>query len=163
MKRNISKKMNREEVIASMASKLAEGSVVNAKKKFHHKILLINLAVILLSGTMVLIVTISISKKPLHQNHNDSFLQVTHVMQSPLQKLKKAFQDEVIGADEYALHMAYLLVKYDSIPENFKTPSPKIMSKEVYAELDRIWGSISLRMRQKITFELLPQFRSKIQ
>ena len=69
----------------------------------------------------------------------------------------------MIGADEYALYMAYLLVKYDSIPENFKTPSPKIMSKEVYAELDRIWGSISLRMRQKITFELLPQFRSKIQ
>ena len=138
MKRNISKKMNREEVIASMASKLAEGSVVNAKKKFHHKILLINLAVILLSGTMVLIVTISISKNlctRIIMTLSAGYL----CNAEPFTEIKKAFQDEVIGADEYALHMAYLLVKYDSIPENFKTPSPKIMSKEVYAELDRIW------------------------
>lgn len=163
MKRSISKKMNREEVIASMTGKLAEGSVVNAKKNFRRKILLINLTVILLSGALVLIVSISMSKKNLPYKQNTSFLQATSVMQSPLHKLKNAFQDDVIGADEYALYMAYLLVRYDSIPENFRTPRPKIISEEVYTELNRIWGRISLRMRQRISIELLPQFRPKMQ
>lgn len=162
MKRSISRKMNREQVIASMANKLADGSAVNAKKKFHRKILLINMSVILLSGTMVLFVSISMSKKSLQHKQNNSFLQTASVMQNPLQKLKSAFQRGVIGADEYALYMAYLLVRYDSVPENFRTPRPKIISEEVYAEIDRIWGRISLRMRQRITSELLPQFRSKV-
>ncbi len=155
--------MSREEVIASMAGKLAEGSVVSAKRKSRQKILLINLTVILLSGTMVLVVSISMSKKPLYNKQDYSFFQTASVMQNPLQKLRNEFQKEIIGADDYALYMAYLLVRYDSIPENFKTPRPKIISDEVYAELDRIWEHISLRMRQRITTELLPQFRPKMQ
>lgn len=163
VKRSISRKMSREEVIASMADKLAEGSAVKAKKKFHRKIHLINLVVILLSGTMVLLVSISMPKKPLQQKQSRSFLQTASAMQNPLLKLKSAFQNGAIMTDEYALYMAYLLVRYDSVPEKFRTPRPKIIREEVYAELDRIWGRISLRMRQKITDELLPQLRSKVQ
>lgn len=162
MKRSISRKMSREEVIASMANKLAEGSVVKEKNTFRRKILLINLAVIFLSGMMVLFVSHSISKKTLQQKQNSSLLPTTNIMQDPLLKLKHAFEDEAIGADEYALYMAYLLVRYDSVPANFRTLRPKVISEEVYAELDRMWERVSLRMRQKINTELLPQFRPKV-
>ncbi len=163
MERSISRKMSRKEVIASMANKLADGSVEGTKKKFHRKILIINLSVISLFGTMVFFVSTSISKKSSQQELHNDFLQTASVTQSPLEKLKSAFQDGAIGADEYALYMTYLLVRYDSVPQNFKTPRPMINSEELYAELNKVWGRVSLRMRQRISEELLPQFRSRAQ
>ncbi len=156
MRCSLSRKMSREEVIASMANKLAERSLVN-KKKHHRKILLINFAVILLSGIML----ISMSKKTLQQKQSNSFLLTTNVRQETLLKIKNAFESGEIEADEYALYMAYLLVRYDSVPEKFQTLRPKVISEEVYTELNSIWERVSLRMRQKITNELLPHFRFK--
>jgi hypothetical protein len=158
MKRSLSRKMSREEVIASMANKLAERSIVN-KKKYHRKFLLVNFVVILLSGIMLLL--ISMSKKTIQQKQSNSFLLTINVIQKPLHRIKNAFENGEIEADEYALYMAYLLVRYDSVPEKFQTLRPKVKSEEVYSELNSIWERVSLRMRQKITSELLPHFRFK--
>lgn len=158
MKRSISRKMSREEVIASMANKLADGSVVNTKRKVRRRIIIINLAVILSFGTLVF--SVSFSKKSHQQRQSNSYLQTASMVQSPLLKLKTAFQDGTIGADEYALYLTYLLVKYDSVPEIFQTPRPHINATEINAELDKTWNRLSMGIRKKIR-ELLPQFRSQ--
>lgn len=156
MKRSISRKMSREEVIASMANKLAVGSVVNTKRKVRRRIIIINIVVILIFGTLVL--SFSFSKKSHKQQQSHSYLKTASMVQSPLLKLKTAFQSGTIGADEYALYLAYLLVKYDSVPEIFQTPRPHINGNEINAELDKVWNYLSMGRRNKIK-ELLPQFK----
>lgn len=158
MKRSISSKMSRNEVIASMANKLADGTGTGVKPKSRKKILIVNLAVIIIFGSLVF--SVSFSKKPPEPVKKISYIEAAKVLHSPLVKLKTAFREGTIGADEYGLYMTYLLVSYDSVPENYRTTKPMIDGNEINAELEKIWGELSMRMRQKITREL-PQFRVK--
>ncbi len=93
MERSISRKMSREEVVASMANKLADGSVEGTKKKYHRKILIINLSVILFFGTMVFFV--SITKKTPHQELQKDFFTDCQRNAKSFGEIKKRISERV--------------------------------------------------------------------
>lgn len=154
MKRNIFRNMSREEVVASMANKLAEGTVLTSNKKKTHSKRIFVVVGIISGGIICLLLLFAVLGKSQNKETDTSYLKNISVAQSPHFKLKTAFNEGKIGVNEYALYLDYLLVKYDSVPGQYKTPRPFIDSKEVDVEIRKIWGRLSIRTRSRIIQDL---------
>jgi hypothetical protein len=157
--------MSREEVVASMASKLAVGDggpkVYKSKKKLSSKnIYILISAVVFLSGMTWLYMSQNDPPKESQVRglNNASFI----YKQNPLTKLKAAFHEDKISADYFALYLKDVLVRYDSIPNEFKVSRPVVKQNDVYRELSGVWTQLSPVVRSTITTEL-PQFRIREQ
>lgn len=153
--------MTRDQVIASMAKKLADtnGSPKNQKKRWG-KAFIINGVIF---GLLILITGLVFSfKSPRASVKNIKTTHGTLSPDSPLSKLSTAYNHRHIDHDQYALYLKDLLVRYDSLPQEFKTERPIIKEIQVHNELLNIWTSVSLDVRSTIIKEL-PKFAEKTQ
>lgn len=151
--------MSRDEVVASMANKLADGAIVanNSTKKNRHKKVMIKCYIAV--GVLILLITIALRNKSPQEETGSTYLKSATVLQSPFLKMKTAFNEGTISVDEYALYLNYLLVKYDSVPEQYRTPRPIVQEKQIVEELKKIWSKINLSTRKKIERDI-PQLTS---
>lgn len=159
MKKNISIVMTRDQVVASMAKKLADtnGSSKNQKKRWE-KAFIINGVII---GLLILITGSVFSfKSPRTFIKNIKTTQGALTSDSPLSRLSTAYNQRHINHDQFALYLKDLLVRYDSLPQDFKTERPIIKEVQVHDELLNVWPSVSLDARLIILKEL-PKFAEK--
>lgn len=159
MKKSIVKGMDREQVVATMAKKLAaKGStdfVVQKKKKLR-LIYLFSALIAAVLITVILIICRSKSETPAY----NGILTSTHV-QSPLVKLRDSLANGKINIDQYGIFLKELLVNYDSLPPAYKTSHPVIKDTEVYNAFAEVWPRLSIGTRARIT-KALPEIQSKI-
>jgi hypothetical protein len=159
MKKSIVKGMGRDQVVATMARKLAEKSstdfAVHKKSKNRHvyiyaaAVTVVLVIAIIITGRSKLQIPLSASNVSSIQNEN------------PLLKLSDALADGEITVDQYGIYLKELLVNYDSLPQAYKTSHPAIKDTEVYSAFAKVWPRLSIGVRTRITKEL-PVIQSKI-
>jgi hypothetical protein len=81
---------------------------------------------------------------------------------SPLMRLTEALKDESVTVDQYAMFLSDLLVRYDSIPERFKTDRPVILNEEVYRSLMGVWMQLNYQTKNKLA-KILPALKPRIE
>ncbi|HLV31841.1 MAG TPA: hypothetical protein VKY57_09755 [Chitinispirillaceae bacterium] len=160
MKRNTSKNMSREQIIASMAKKLAENSSseIIIKKKLSDKSIYFIAAAVLLA--IVSIGTaISFNNKSTVQQSQEP--EKVSRIDNPVAKLKNACDDKLINENQYAIYLKDLLIRYDSLPEKYKVTSPVISDIEVFDELSAIWPDLSYNIRLEL-INAIPDVEKRI-
>lgn len=164
MNRTIKKNMTREQVVASMAKKLSQGSSTNiiaAQKKKGAKPLVylyIFIGLLIVSTTITgIIVTGSTSHKLLHPTAP----KLAVVFSSPLDLITAAHREEKISTDQCALYLKDILIRYDSLPPEFKPDHAVIADTSVYKTLVTLWPHISLRTRSNIITRL-PKLKEQL-
>lgn len=160
LKRNISKNMSREQIIASMAKKLAENSSseIIVKKKLSDKYIYFIVAAVLLAGLSIGI-AISFNNKGTIEENEES--EKVSRIDNPVVKLKNAYDDKMINENQYAIYLKDLLIRYDSLPEKYKVISPVVSDKEVFDELSAIWPDLSNNIRLELT-NAIPDVENRI-
>lgn len=139
-------------IIASMAKKLADMSTVDdltRKKNRGKKIKRIHIiAVMVLLCLSVIIYTIEKSRREQKLQHISVASLVNH--DNPLNRLTNALNDESVTVDQYAMFLNDLLIRYDSLPEKFKTDHPVILNEDVYRSLMGVWMKLNNQTRNKL-------------
>jgi hypothetical protein len=158
MKKSILKGMDRDQVVATMAKKLADKSstdfAVHKKKKNG----LVYFSAVIAA---ILITTILIAGRSKSETSVSTALSTSSQNEGPLVKLRGALANGKITIDQYGTYLKELLVNYDSLPQAYKTSHPVIKDTEVYSAFAEVWPRLSIGTRTQITKEL-PEIQSKI-
>jgi hypothetical protein len=159
MKKSIVKGMGRDQVVATMAKKLAYKSstdfVVHKKKKKGY----IYIYAAAVAAALVIAIIMTARSKP--QIPVSTIIVSSTQNESPLLKLRNALADGKISIDQYGTYLKELLVNYDSLPQVYKTSHPVIKDTEVYNAFAEVWPRLSIGARTRITKEL-PVIQSKL-
>lgn len=157
MNRSVKKNMTREQVVASMAKKLSQGSgkeIFSTQKKKGmkpHLYLYIIMSILIVSTAITgIIVTRNTANKLL----NSAAPKLAAVFLSPLELITAAHREEKISTDQCALYLKDILVRYDSLPPEFKPNHAVIADTSVYKALVTLWPHVSLQTRSSITTRL---------
>lgn len=155
----------KDQVITSMAKKLADVSTVDdlerIKKKRGKKTNRIYIiAVMVFVCLSVTIYTIEKSRR--EQKVQQISVASLANQDSPLNRLTDALKDESVSVDQYAMLLSDLLVRYDSLPERFKTNAPVILSEDVYRSLMGVWMQLNHQTRNKLA-KTLPSLNPMIE
>lgn len=155
----------KDQVITSMAKKLADVSTVDdlerIKKKRGKKTNRIYIiAVMVFVCLSVTIYTIEKSRR--EQKVQQISVASLANQDSPLNRLTDALKDESVSVDQYAMLLSDLLVRYDSLPERFKTNAPVILNEDVYRSLMGVWMQLNHQTRNKLA-KTLPSLNPMIE
>ncbi|HON11309.1 MAG TPA: hypothetical protein PLE24_10615 [Chitinispirillaceae bacterium] len=118
-------------------------------------IALIGSVLILLAGILFT------NKKGVAFNQNIRSGYDSTLSDNPLSRLRNDFRQNLISPDQFAIYLQDLLIRYDSLPEYYKTRRPVISVDQVYNELTQVWSLLNLHVRSSI-LEALPDFRTEI-
>jgi hypothetical protein len=152
MKTSTPKKISRrEKVVDSMAKKFADSSSVTHIITTHRKrrikpaiyiYVLIGLSVIT-TGFTTLLMTGRISPALI----NKAVLISAAPVKNSIDLLRDDLIRKKIGPDDYVLYLKDYLIRYDSLPDIYKTARASTASSEIYRALFDIWPQVSLRTR----------------
>ena len=155
MKTSLPKKVSkRTKVVDSMAKKFADSSSVTTIITAHRKrqvkpavyiYILIGLSVVS-TGVTTLIMTGKIST-PGSSRRSATALADSAPVKSSLALLQNDLEEKKISPDEYVLYLKDYLIRYDSLPEIYKSTQSSTTSTEVYQALFAIWPQVALRTR----------------
>jgi hypothetical protein len=160
--KSVSKK---DQIINSMAKKLADVSAVDDLERIKKKRVKKTNRVYIIA--VMIFVCLSVTVYTIEKTRREEKLQqVTMVslvnQDSPLKRLTDALKDESVTVDQYAMFLSDLLIRYDSIPERFKTDRPVILNEEVYRSLMGVWMQLQHQTRNKLA-KNLPALRPRIE
>jgi hypothetical protein len=155
----------KDQIITSMAKKLADVSTVNdlerTKKKRVKKTNQVYIIAVMVFVCLSVIVY-AIEKTRREEKLQQVTLASITNQDSPLRRLTEALKDESVTVDQYAMFLSDLLVRYDSIPERFKTDHPVILNEEVYSSLMGVWMQLQNQTRNKLA-KILPALKPRIE
>lgn len=166
MKTSTPKKVSRrEKVVDSMAKKFADsGSVTHIitshrKRRFKPAVyiyILIGLSVVS-TGLTTLIMTGNIAPELTGRSAG----QTTGIaLTNSIDLLRDDLIQKKIGPDDYVLFLKDYLIRYDSLPEAYKTNRSSTTNSEIYRALFDIWPQVSLRTRANI-LKIMPYLEKK--
>ena len=163
---NKSKAVSKKDlIVTSMAKKLADVSVggnLDRKKKRSNKK---RNRMYMIAG--MVFVCLSVTVYTIEKSRRDLKVQLVTVAalannDSPLNRLADALKSNSISVDQYALFLSDLLVRYDSLPQKFKTDRPVILNEDVYKSLMGVWMQLSLPNRNKL-ISILPALVPRVE
>lgn len=155
MKTTIPKAISRrDKLVDSMTNKLANGSNVKKVISTHRKrrietmkYVYIAIALSVVStGMTYLVMTGKVA--PGLTGANETI--VAAPVKTTLDLLNDDLSMEKIRADQYALYLRDYLIRYDSLPDVYKSPFSGLTSGEAYRALYMIWPKLSLRTRSDL-------------
>ena len=148
----------RDRLVDSMAKKLADGGSVEKTIIIHRKrriktmkyvYIAIALSVISTSFTY-LVMTGRLFPGLVNTYTSEAVLPE----KSALDLLNDDLEMRKIGPDQYALYLRDFLIRYDSLPNVYKSPGSLITSDQIYRALFTIWPQVSLRTRASLVKEI---------
>ncbi|NLP01082.1 MAG: hypothetical protein GX089_01165 [Fibrobacter sp.] len=161
MRKDVISEMSRDRVVASMSKKLANTKGVNAANR-SRKIRTTLIIIALIGSVLILLAGILFTnKKGVAFNQNIRSGYDSTLSDNPLSRLRNDFRQNLISPDQFAIYLQDLLIRYDSLPEYYKTRRPVISVDQVYNELTQVWSLLNLHVRSSI-LEALPDFRTEI-
>ena len=161
MRKDVISEMSRDRVVASMSKKLANTKGVNAANRSRKIRTTLIINALIGSALVLLICILFTNKKTAAVNQNVRSSNDSTLSDSPLSRLRNDFRQNLISPDQFAIYLQDLLIRYDSLPEYYKTRRPVISVDQVYNELTQVWPLLNLRVRSSI-LEALPDFKSEI-
>lgn len=151
-RKNIEKK---DLVISSMARKLADVSNANDLKKKRKKKLTKPYLIYSSIAVIVTVLTIAVFFVNTSTQKQTANITIDSIVQKyPLQNLNDAYKNGSITADQYAIYLRDYLIKYDSLPENFKQEGSVVLSDHIYKALIDVWMKLNLRTRASLIKDL---------
>ena len=155
----------KDKIVSSMAKKLANVSTIDdlnkIKKQRNRKPVPVYLVAIVITVCITAAFYFASSS---NEEMRAKKIAAANLMlkDNPLTKLNIALKNDVISPDQFAMYCKDLLVRYDSLPDNFKTARPVISSNDVYAALGSVWLQLYPQTKSKLTKEL-PGLSGKIE
>jgi hypothetical protein len=154
----------RQKVVDSMAKKFADhGSVeqiiIRHRKKLlrSSKTLYIIIAATVVSMILTGLFTVGIIQPPVQTKENGP---VVMKVRNSLDILLEDLDAKKISPDEFVLYCKDYLIRYDSLPDRYKTPFSITSSSEVYGVIVDVWPKLSLRTRQ-VMLKNLPRIETE--
>lgn len=142
-------------VISSMARKLADVSNANELKKKKKKKLKNPYLVYSSIAIIVTILVIAVFIVNMSMQKQTADITIDSIVQKyPLRNLNDAYKNRSITADQYAIYLRDYLIKYDSLPENFKQEGSVVLSEHIYKSLIDVWMKLNLKTRASLLKDL---------
>ena len=148
------KEKQRKKVIDAMSKKLAtpgEPAIIIKRRKRY----IWMFVTVVICTTLSLIYFIVANYTPVFEQKS------TLSANSPFLLIKTAYQSNTLTEDEYAVLLCKLMVKYDSLPDNYKVPHPYIDVNEVYTAIRRLWPITMQSTREYLLLEF-PSLEDKL-
>ncbi|NLD94863.1 MAG: hypothetical protein GX639_19585 [Fibrobacter sp.] len=148
----------KDKVVSSMAKKLANeemaADIEKIKKKRRRKPLVGYVAAILFTVVMTVLFYFAILSTEKVQEEQRIAVQIA-LEDNPLSRLQTALTNDLITADQYALYCRDLLLRYDSLPEQYKTDKVILSREDVYSSIISVWFNLYPRTKAALTGELV--------
>lgn len=160
------KATRRQQVVDAMAKKFADHNsvqkvIVRHRKKALRsaKILAVIIICIIASMIVTLLFSVNIVDPPDFLVRKEK---ATIQTKNPIDILKTDLAEEAISADMFALYCMDYLIRYDSLPEKYKTPFSTSTINDYFRAILEVWDILSLRTQQRL-LEEIPKFRTFLQ
>jgi hypothetical protein len=151
------KEIAKDKVVSSMAKKLANentaADIEKNKKKRKRKPLLGYMLAVLFTVVMTVSFYFAIVSTDKVQEEQRAAVQVA-LQDNPLSRLRTALSNDVITADQFAFYCRDLLVRYDSLPEQYKTDKVILSREDIYASIISVWFNLYPKTKLALTREL---------
>ncbi|KMQ51037.1 hypothetical protein CHISP_1960 [Chitinispirillum alkaliphilum] len=130
---------HRKDVVRSMAKKLADhDETLVFKEKRESRILYL-----LLPGAfIILFLSLLIFLPRMRPEPSGHVAEVEEVTTCPVLRIEAAYERGEIGANEYGAYLSDVLIRYDSLPAEYRVERPIINPEEVFSRLAGIWDNI---------------------
>ena len=145
----------REKLVTNMARKLAVGNGVQKiaaekRKKKLQRLTYIAAVVMafLISGLIIYF------HLPKQYKYDPEQFRISQAQRNPVNRLSADYQEKKISADEYALYLKDILIRYDSLPDAYRIDIPFIKATDVYDSLIAVWPFVNLRIRKTLQDQL---------
>ncbi len=147
----------KDKVISSMAKKLANedtaADIEKIKKKRKRKPVVGYVAAVLF--TVVMTVSFYFAILSTEKVQEEQRVAVQKALEdNPLSRLRSALTNDIITADQFAFYCRDLLVRYDSLPEQYKTEKVILSRGDIYAAIISVWFNLYPKTKITLTREL---------
>jgi hypothetical protein len=163
MDRETKRNQERERLVKAMAVKLATGNGIEViassrRKKKARTIIYVSLPVLLFIIAAIVVFlkspgTTAISIK--------SDQPVTPEI-SLLQLLHQDLEEKKITVNQYAFYLRDILIRYDSLPPQYRPDRPSVNTDEIFDSLCVMWPKIDLKVRAQLLKDF-PKFDTYLQ
>lgn len=151
------KEIIKDKVVASMAKKLANentaAEIEKNKKKRRRKPILGFVVAVLFSIIITVLFYFAILSTEKVQEEQRVAVQEA-LQDNPLSRLRTALTKDSITADQFAFYCRDLLVRYDSLPEQYKTDKVILSRDDIYASIVSVWFNLYPKTKIALTREL---------
>ncbi|MBN1600943.1 MAG: hypothetical protein JW915_04995 [Chitinispirillaceae bacterium] len=155
MYREQKKMEDREKLVKSMASKLATGNgleiIATARKKKKLQVVVYSASTVLL---FLIIAIILYSKAPDKDLSSEKADNSDNLKINSLGLLANDLRNKAITFNQYAFYLRDMLIRYDSLPQQYRPAMPDLRTQDVYDSLSVIWSRIDLKNRQQLLKDL---------
>jgi len=147
----------KDKVVSSMAKKLANentaADIEKIKKKRKRKPIIGYVAAVLFTVVMTVSFYFAILSTDKIQEEQRVAVQKA-LEDNPLSRLRTALANDIITADQFAFYCRDILVRYDSLPEQYKTDKVILSREDVYASIVSVWFNLYPKTKVTLTREL---------
>jgi hypothetical protein len=151
------KEIVKDKVVSSMAKKLANentaADIEKIKKKRKRKPIIGYVVAVLFTVVMTVSFYFAILSTDKVQEKQRVAVQQA-LQDNPLSRLRTALANDIITADQFAFYCRDILVRYDSLPEQYKTDKVLLSRDEVYASIIAVWFNLYPKTKVILTREL---------
>jgi uncharacterized integral membrane protein len=155
MNREEKRREEREQLVRSMARKLATGNgieiIAAARKRKRSRIVIYTTSGILL---FLIVAVILYLITPDQVTFNLDFNKSEKPEINLLQLLSKDLTEKKITFNQYVFYLRDILVRYDSLPKQYRPAMPDVKTQSVYDSLCAVWKKVDLQKRQQLLKEL---------
>jgi hypothetical protein len=155
MDRETRRHEERERLVRSMAGKLATGNgieviAVSRRKKIVRKYIYISIPVVLF---IIIGVFLFIKSSGTTEITFKSEQKVTQRIDL-LQLLHQDLENKKITVNQYAFYLRDILIRYDSLPLEYRPARPAVVTEDIYDSLCAVWPKIDQKSRAQLFKEL---------
>lgn len=155
MDRETRRNEERERLVRSMAGKLATGNgieviAVSRRKKKARKVLYICIPVAL----FIIICIVVLVKSPGTTAITIKSGQPVVQRISLLQLLHQDLENRKLSVNQYAFYLRDILIRYDSLPSEYRPARPVVVTEDIFDSLCAIWPKIDMKSREQLFKEL---------
>lgn len=146
---------DREKLVKSMASKLATGNgleiIAAARKEKKRNIVIYSVSAVVI---FLIVAVILYSKAPDQNVYNSESGTSQTTRTNTLELLSLDLRNKTITINQYAFYLRDMLIRYDSLPQQYRPAMPDLKTQDVYDSLCAIWTRIDLKNRQRFLKDL---------
>ncbi len=151
---------HRDEVVSSMAKKLADRDETMVFKKRSDPVPLFFVIIgICLVAVIAVVALVSFGEKEVEQ---PVAAVESAAPASPVELIETAYERGEITINDYGVYLTNVLVRYDSVPEAYRVERPMIIPDDIFIRLLRVWKRIRPELRVTILKDI-PQLEQMVE
>jgi hypothetical protein len=151
------KELVKDKVVSSMAKKLANentaADIEKIKKRRKRKPIIGYVVAVLFTVVMTVSFYFAILSTEKVQEKQRIAVQMA-LEDNPLSRLRTALANDIITADQFAFYCRDILLRYDSLPDQYKTEKVILSREDIYSSIISVWFNLYPKTKSILTKEL---------